>query len=69
MHSIDDLLNMIATESFDGGSRDHFFDERYIRDEPIAISRAYGRPASNEPILDYRLEVIIGPDGLSYWKE
>jgi hypothetical protein len=71
MISLDVLLDMVATEAIEGGSRDHYFDEfrnrEYIPPEP----ERYVQPKTESklPPIKFNLELIKNPDGSYEWVE
>ncbi|MDD5133409.1 MAG: hypothetical protein PHD81_01170 [Candidatus Nanoarchaeia archaeon] len=70
MWSIDALLNSIATDAVEEGSRDHFYDEASNREFiPENPERYKTDKKSNLPPINFDLELIRGSDGHLYWVE
>lgn len=67
--SIKVLLDIVATETIEGGSRDHYFDEfrnrEYIPPEP----ERYTQSKTELPPIRIDLELLERPDGSLYWVE
>ena len=69
MISIDVLLDMVATEAIEGGSRDHYFDE--FRNREYVPEPRYIQPETKTklPPIKFDLELIRGSNGSLYWVE
>jgi len=70
MHSIKQLLDMIATEAIEGGAQDHCFDEFRNKDF-VPPKREYEPPRIGPklPPIVFKLELIKKSDGSYEWVE